>query len=152
MQPVIMQPAEERDCGLLGLLNRELILAEQSDNQMSYMALVERMQTFLRGTYRAWIFRVDDVVIGYALVDMGADPLYLRHFCIVEAHRGKGYGRVAFTMLQHRLGHAAIDIDVLDWNRPAAAFWRNMGFAPRYTRMRLHAGDMGALADVSAEG
>jgi predicted acetyltransferase len=152
MQHVMMQPAEEHDCGLLALLNRELILAEQSDNVMSYVALEERMQTFLRGTYRAWLFRVDDVVIGYALVDMAPDPLYLRQFCIVEAYRGKGYGRAAFTALQQLLGHAAIDIDVLEWNRPGAAFWAKIGFAARYTRMRLHAGRIADAVIESAEG
>ncbi|MFM2308610.1 MAG: hypothetical protein RLY87_730 [Chloroflexota bacterium] len=139
MQHVTMQQAEERDCGVLALLNRELILAEQSDNAMSYLDLVERMQTFLRGTYRAWFIRSDDAVIGYALVDMAAEPMYLRHFCIIEAYRGMGYGSAAFVALQQVLGYGALDIDVLVWNHVGTAFWQKMGFTPRYTRMRMTA-------------
>lgn len=139
MQQVTLHLAEERDCGLLALLNRELILAEHSDNEMSYVTLKDRMQTFLRGTYRAWIFRADNVIVGYALVDMGVEPYFLRQFCILESMRGKGFGRAAFIELQRMFGAIELDVDVLVWNVAGAAFWHKMGFVPRYTRMRMAA-------------
>lgn len=140
MQHIELTLAEASDCGLLALLNRALIIAEQSDNVMSYTALVERMQGLLASTYQAWIFRADAVVVGYALVDMSVQPRYLRHFCVVESLRGQGYGTAAFTGLLNVLGGEALDIDVLVWNSAGAAFWAKMGFAPRFTRMRKHAG------------
>ena len=148
MQQVTLHLAEERDCALLALLNRELILAEQSDNVMSYVMLKERMQTFLRGTYRAWIFRVDSVIIGYALVDVGVVPYYLRQFCILESMRGKGYGRAALSELSRMVGQNDFEIDVLVWNAAGAAFWHKMGFVPRYTRMRMEAGPSGRNTEL----
>ncbi len=139
MPHIELTVAEPSDCGLLALLNRALIIAEQSDNDMSYDALVERMQGLLERTYQAWIFRADAVVVGYALVDMSVQPRYLRHFCVVESLRGQGYGTAAFVALHNALGGEALDIDVLVWNSTGAAFWAKMGFAPRFTRMRKHA-------------
>ncbi|MFM2031835.1 MAG: hypothetical protein RLZZ297_600 [Chloroflexota bacterium] len=133
---VRLDTATVAECGTLALLNRGLILAERSDNTMHYDALVDRMRGFLEGNYAAWLFRVEDMVVGYCLVDMSSTPRYLRHFFIVEAYRGRGYGRAAFDALCDTLGAAALDIDVLDWNTAGAAFWRRMGFVPRYTRMR----------------
>lgn len=147
MQHIELTVAEASDCGLLALLNRALIIAEQSDNVMSYTALVERMQGLLASTYQAWIFRVDAVVVGYALVDMSVQPRYLRHFCVVESLRGQGYGSAAFTALHNVLGGEALDIDVLVWNTAGAAFWAKMGFAPRFTRMRKDA----ALVNLSPD-
>ena len=137
MATVRLIPATMDDCGVLALLNRALIIAEQSDNTITYDALVERMRGFLAGNYAAWLFRVDGVVVGYALVDMESTPRYLRHFCIVESMRGRGYGRAAFVALRETLGPDALDIDVLEWNTAGAAFWRALGFFPRYTRMRI---------------
>ena len=136
MRHIELTVAEASDCGLLALLNRALIIAEQSDNVMSYAALVGRMQGLLASTYQAWIFRADTVVVGYALVDMSVYPRYLRHFCIVESLRGQGYGAASFAALHNVLGGEALDIDVLVWNSAGAAFWAKMGFAPRFTRMR----------------
>jgi len=140
MQHIELTAAEPSDCGLLALLNRALIIAEQSDNVMSYTALVERMQGLLESTYQAWIFRADAVIVGYALVDVSVHPRYLRHFCVVESLRGQGYGTAAFVALHNVLGGEALDIDVLVWNSAGAAFWAKMGFAPRFTRMRKQAG------------
>lgn len=137
MRQIDLVQAEAGDAGLLALLNRALIIAEQSDNTMSYGALLERMQTLLASTYQAWVFRADEVVVGYALVDMSATPRYLRHFCIVESLRGQGYGTAAFTTLQTILGGEPLDIDVLVWNYAGTAFWTKLGFVPRYIRMRL---------------
>jgi predicted acetyltransferase len=137
MLHIDLKQAEVSDCGLLALLNRAVIIAEQSDNTMSYGALVERMQGLLVSTYQAWLFRADGVVVGYALVDMSVEPKYVRHFCIVESMRGQGYGTAAFATLQTILGGEPLDIDVLVWNNAGTAFWTKLGFVPRYTRMRL---------------
>ncbi len=151
MRHIELIRAEERDCGLLALLNRALIIAEHSDNTMSYGALLERMRTFLAGDYAAWFFRLDGVVVGYALVDMKAQPQYLRHFCIVESLRGQGYGTAAFASLQEILGSNQLDVDVLLHNSLGAAFWTKLGFMPRYTRMRLPASVRDMHTDVGAQ-
>jgi hypothetical protein len=136
MRQIDLVQAEAGDAGLLALLNRALIIAEQSDNTMSYEALLERMQTLLASTYQAWVFRADEVVVGYALVDMSVQPRYLRHFCIVEALRGQGYGTAAFDALHTLFGRDTLEVDVLAWNSAGAKFWAKMGFAPRSIRMQ----------------
>lgn len=129
------------DCSLLGRLNRELIIAEQSDNRMDDAQLVARMQDFLTQGYQAWIFEHANVCVGYALVHMQSTPVYVRHFLIVPAMRRQGWGRMAWQHLHRELGHVPIDIDVLAWNSSGHAFWQAMGFVPRAVRMRLPGAD-----------
>jgi hypothetical protein len=50
------------------------------------------------------------------LVDMGRDPVYLRHFMIVDTMRRRGYGRLAFELLHHQLGVIPLALDVLQTN------------------------------------
>jgi hypothetical protein len=134
---ITLRVASQDDCPLLGRLNRELIVAEQSDNRMNDAQLVARMQDFLMQGYQAWIFEHVSDCVGYALVHMHSDPVYVRHFLIVPAMRRQGWGRMAWQQLHHELGHVPIDIDVLAWNSSGHAFWTSMGFAPRAVRMRL---------------
>lgn len=94
-----LRQATQHDVLLLAQLNRQLIIAEGSDNPMDEAQLATRMLGFLASTYQAWVFLVADDVIGYALVDMGCDPVYLRHFLICDTFRRRGYGRQAFGLL-----------------------------------------------------
>jgi predicted acetyltransferase len=151
MRQIDLCQAEAGDAGLLALLNRALIIAEQSDNTMSYGALLERMQTLLASTYQAWLFRADEVVVGYALVDMSVQPRYLRHFCIVESLRGQGYGTAAFESLHTMLGRDSLEVDVLAWNSAGAKFWAKMGFAPRSIRMQKFATVVSVVPDQNLQ-
>lgn len=129
--------ATQNDVPLLAQLNRQLIVAEGSDNPMDEAQLATRMLGFLASTYQAWVFLVADDVVGYALVDMGSDPIYLRHFLIAESYRRRGYGRQAFGLLQHQLAGAPLSLDVLQTNPNGLAFWQALGFVPRSTNLRL---------------
>lgn len=129
--------ATQKDISYLAQLNRQLIIAEGSDNPMDEAQLATRMLGFLASTYQAWFFEVGDDVVGYALVDMGRDPIYLRHFLIAEAYRRCGYGRQAFGLLYQQLGGIPLALDVLHTNPNGLAFWQALGFVPRSTNLRL---------------
>ena len=129
--------ATQKDTLLLAQLNRQLIIAEGSDNLMDEAQLATRMLGFLAESYQAWLFCVADDVVGYALVDMGRDPVYLRHFMIAESYRRRGYGRQAFGLLQHQLAGVPLSLDVLHTNPNGLAFWQALGFMPRSTNLRL---------------
>ena len=134
---VTLREATVADCVLLGQLNRQLIIAERSDNPMDEHQLSTRMAGFLADGYRAWFFVQADAVIGYALVHMQSDPPYIRQFLVAATHRRQGLGRQAFVALHRALGGGVIDLDVLVWNESGAAFWQALGFRPRFTRLRL---------------
>ena len=132
-----LRQATQHDALLLAQLNRQLIIAEGSDNPMDEAQLATRMLGFLAGSYQAWLFCVADEVVGYALVDMGRDPVYLRHFMIAESYRRRGYGRQAFGLLYQQLGAIPLALDVLHTNPNGLAFWQALGFVPRSTNLRL---------------
>ncbi len=132
-----LRQATQKDTFLLAQLNRQLIIAEGSDNPMDEAQLATRMLGFLASTYQAWLFWVADDVVGYALVDMGCDPIYLRHFLIAESYRRRGYGRQAFGLLQHQLAGVPLSLDVLHTNPNGLVFWQALGFVPRSSNLRI---------------
>ncbi len=76
-------------------------------------------------------------MVGYALVDMGRDPVYLRHFMIAESYRRRGYGGQAFALLYQQLGAIPLALDVLQTNLGGLAFWQALGFAIRSSNLRI---------------
>ncbi len=132
-----LRRATQHDGRLLAQLNRQLIIAEGSDNPMDEAQLATRMLGFLAGSYQAWLFWVAYDVVGYALVDMGRDPIYLRQFMIAESYRRRGYGRQAFGLLQHQLAGSRLSLDVLQTNPNGLAFWHALGFVPRSMNLRI---------------
>ncbi len=126
-----------KDVKTLAFMNKCLIEDERSSNPMNLSELEVRMQGFLEGDYDAYFFMDGETIVGYALVDRTAKPLYLRQFYIDREQRRKHYGKSAFRALLEYLGTDCIDIDVLPWNEAGVAFWKSLGFAERYVAMRF---------------
>ena len=103
--------------------------------------LEARMAGFLSDGYDAY-FCLDGGarVVGYALVNMAATPLYLRQFFICRGERRKGYGKEFFSALLEHLNITTIDIEVLSGNEAGVAFWESLGFKRRSIYMRLERG------------
>ncbi|AKG34616.1 GNAT family N-acetyltransferase [Paenibacillus durus] len=137
MNNLVIKTCGETDLELLVELNRQLIEDEQHDNTMDTEQLKERMKNFLGGEYRAYLFSAAGEVKGYALVDHGRSPLYVRHFFICRNSRRQGYGLVAFRKLRECLETDKLDIEVMFWNERAYAFWKSLGFRERSVYMRL---------------
>ncbi|MFM9278758.1 GNAT family N-acetyltransferase [Paenibacillus jiagnxiensis] len=127
----------DEDLDLLAVLNKQLIEDEQNDNSMTAKQLKERLRTFIHGGYKAYLFEERGETIGYALVDHGRQPLYLRQFFISRDCRRKGYGKLSFERLQHFLGTNNLDVEVMYWNSSGYEFWKSLGFRERSIYMRL---------------
>ncbi len=119
---------EIKDIEMLAMLNKQLIDDEKSNNPMSIKELEERMKGFLTTDYEAYLFKVDEDIIGYALVKTDCTPLYLRQFLINRKYRRQHYGTEAFHILMEYLGANKMDIEVLPWNETGKHFWESCGF------------------------
>lgn len=124
------------DVPKLAVLNKQLIDDEKSDNSMTVNELENRMSEFLDTEYSAYFFIADSQIIGYALVKMTAEPIYLRQFLIDRNYREQHYGKQAFQMLVQHLGVKRMDIEVLPWNQIGYSFWKNCGFKELSIAMR----------------
>ncbi len=124
------------DVPRLAEMNWQLIRDEGSDNAMTLEQLTVRMSEFLRASYDAWWMVENQHTVGYILVDMGKNPVYIRHFFVSAPFRRRGYGRAAFALLLVELRHVPLDVAVLNTNIPAVAFWQSVGFATRVYEMR----------------
>lgn len=134
---MVIRPAAHDDLDMLARMNKQLIEDEKHDNKMDTDQLKDRMRRFIEGNYKAFLFLKDGEVVGYALVDMTRDPLYIRQFFISREHRRHGYGRAALSGLLKLLGTSRADIEVLWWNETGIRFWKSMGFKERSIHMRL---------------
>jgi len=121
----------------LAELNKQLIEDEKSDNKMNLAELEARMRTFLEHDYCAYFFMEDVNIIGYALVNINANPLYLRQFLIERTYRRNHFGKKAIELLLQELEVNSLDIEVLSWNEVGIKFWENCGFIERSRYMRL---------------
>jgi GNAT superfamily N-acetyltransferase len=137
MNDLIIQVCSNDDLDLLAVLNKQLIEDEQHDNKMNIEQLKERMEGFINTDYKAYLFKENGEVRGYALVNHRREPLYLRHFFICRNCRRQGYGKLAFEKLIDLLGTNKIDIEVMHWNERGYEFWKSLGFKERSIYMRL---------------
>ena len=141
---LLLRRAKERDAGLLGKMNRELIDAEGSDNLMSELQLANRMKAMLAGGWQAVIAEDEDGPLGYCLFSkqefgMGGNrEIYIRHFYISATQRGCGIGTIFFGRLQQEYfpADANLAVDALATNERAGRFWQKVGFAPFYVQYR----------------
>lgn len=92
-------------------LNKELIYAEGSDNPLAIKEVEQRMKDFLQTFYEAYFFIERDRVVGYALIKMDCEPLYLRQFLIIQEYRRRHYGEQAFQILLTYLKTDSVDIE-----------------------------------------
>lgn len=132
-----LKKCSPEDAEKLAELNKHLIEDEKSDNKMSLCELQDRMKRFLETDYTAYFFMEDNSIIGYALVNTRAEPLYLRQFFIARNFRRSHKGRRAFELLLDELKTDKIDLEVLSWNEAGLKFWQSCGFAERSRYMRF---------------
>ena len=132
-----LRVCSQDDVKVLAQMNRTLTEDEKSDVVMTPDEFERRMADFLITDYKAFFFLDDGVIVGYALVNMTTSPLYLRQFFICREARRKGFGTMAIDALLNDLGTDEIDIDVYAWNKRGISFWKSLGFAERFHRMRL---------------
>lgn len=132
-----LKKCSAEDAEKLAELNKQLIEDEKSDNKMSLCELQDRMKSFLETDYTAYLFMEDNRIIGYALVNTRAEPLYLRQFFIARNFRRNHKGRRAFELLLDELKTDKIDLEVLSWNEAGLKFWQSCGFAERSRYMRF---------------
>ena len=95
---ITIEAAALDDCPALAVMNRQLIGDEGSGNTMTVSELEIRMRDWLQqGVYTGFLFKLNGVVIGYALVDISDS--WMRHFFICGEYRRQGYGRKAVGLL-----------------------------------------------------
>ncbi len=135
--PLEIETCTGADLELLADLNRQLIEDEKYDVRLSIEKLKERMSGFLENGYKAFLFKENNKVRGYALVDFKREPLYLRHYFICRDCRRQGYGTACLKQLLSVLGTDTLDIEVMFWNSRGYEFWKSFGFKERSIYMRL---------------
>jgi len=87
---------------------------------------------------------------------LGRPGLYLEDLFVRPEHRGKGYGRallIYLAKIARERGCGRMEWAVLDWNKPAIEFYRQLGAKPldEWTVFRLTRDGIAKLADAAEE-
>lgn len=136
MNTLQLVTCSNKELEILAVMNKQLIEDEQYDNPMNIDELKNRMERFITSDYKAYLFKEQEIIRGYALVNHSRSPLYLRQFFICRDSRRLGFGRIAFELLLRHLQTNEIDIEVMSWNKTGYEFWKSLGFVERSKYMR----------------
>ena len=110
---LVLKKATISDSIILANLNKMLIDDGGSVNSMSEAELEERMKQFLESDYLAYLFTVENATVGYALLNIGQKPFFIRQFYIKKEYRRKRYGTQAFKSIVEALDAREVDLTVL---------------------------------------
>ena len=94
-----IEKAKLIDCPILAEMNYRLIRDEGHRNPMNKTQLTRRMKNWLKGKYRACLFKEQGKIIGYCLFRNDEGFTYIRQFFIERVFRKQGKGRKAFKLL-----------------------------------------------------
>jgi GNAT superfamily N-acetyltransferase len=108
----------------------QLIQDEGHRNAMTRQELLERMNAWLSGEYRAVLFMRDSDPVAYGLYREEEAGIYLRQLFVSRDHRRAGIGREAVNTLREHIWprDKRLMVEVLTSNIAAVAFWRAVGF------------------------
>lgn len=107
-------------------------VSEYMTSNTSYISMKEQADWFCsldHENFKIYLYLVNYVVIGYGIVRT-ADDCVLLTGALLEAHRGKGFGRDLFEKLisEAREFDKRIVLDVRETNEPARRLYENLGF------------------------
>ena len=139
---VAVRRARPEDVPRLAAWNAQLIRDEHNDAAAPPDEIEPRLRDWLAKDYVACVFEADEIPFGYAIFRELHDCVHLRHFFVEAAFRRRGFGRCAFLHMRETFPRGKrVLVEVLVANAVGAAFWKSVGFEPRYLGMQLNPGE-----------
>ncbi len=145
----MIRPASRHDVPVLVELVRELATYERASEEVEIDEIsLERALFGPEPSAFALVATSGDSVFGMAIYYRsfstwtGRPGIYLEDLYVRPAHRGLGVGKALLTCLAQRAledGCRRLEWSVLDWNKPAIAFYESIGAVATddWTRYRL---------------
>ncbi|MBN6151831.1 GNAT family N-acetyltransferase [Xanthomonas sp. AmX2] len=158
MAALHIRPATADDAGLILRLIRDLARYERAEDAVQTDEDGLRASLFGPGaTAHALICEAGAQPIGYAVYFynystwLGRNGLYLEDLYVAPEHRGAGAGKALLRHLARQAvaeGCGRFEWSVLDWNRPAIAFYESVGARAQdeWTVYRLQGEALAAFA------
>ena len=159
-----LRPAKPADIPVLHRLMRDFATYERLDHR--FKITEAQLHAVLLGpkpVLESVLAEVDGAIVGFALWYLvfgtfsGRNALFVEDIFVQQAHRGRGIGLALFRhMARIAIECDCIDMEwnVLDWNKPAIAFYRRIGAKPvrGWIAQQLSGEALTALADGADNG
>ena len=101
----------------------------------------------LKSRHECWVAQRDHVIVGHAVLSIGADEAHLLNICVRRDDQGHGLGRaIAVHMLERaaRRGATVVYLEVRPSNRVAGALYASLGFREIGRRKDYYPAEMGS--------
>ncbi len=127
---ILIRKAQRNDIGAIIALVRELAIYEHSEHKMTAGPSVYA-HAFDAGQFEAFVAELDSKIVGIAIYycrfsTWKGPILFLEDFVVSAQHRRIGIGKLLFERFVHEARerkYAMCMWQVLDWNKPAIAFY-----------------------------
>ena len=158
MSELTFRHAEKKDCGLILTFIKELATYEKMlDDVVATKELLEEW-IFRKGKAEVIFACEDGKEVGFALffhnfsTFLGRAGIYLEDLFVLEAYRGKGYGKALLKELAKIAvdrGCGRLEWSCLDWNKPSIDFYLSLGAEPleEWTIYRLTGNTLKNMAE-----
>ena len=161
---VSVRRARQEDVPRIAAWNAQLIQDEHNDTGPPAGEIEPRLRDWLAKDFVACVFELTAPTLaapgggairpsgppfgtdgpapfGYAIFRDLPECVHLRHFFVEAAYRRRGLGRRAFESMRHMFPPGTrVLVEVLVANAAGAAFWKSVGFEPRYLGLQLNPG------------
>ena len=139
---VSVRRARPEDVPRLASWNAQLVHDEHNDAGPPPGEIEPRLREWLAKDYVACVFEAGATSFGYAIYRELPECVHLRHFFVEQSFRRKGCGRRAFALVRAMFPRGKrVLVEVLVNNAAGVAFWKSVGFEPRYLGLQLNPGD-----------
>jgi len=140
MGTTLIRPATPDDVPMILALVRELAIYEREEHQVVTTEADLHRALFESGHVAyCHVAELDGAPVGFALWFLnfstwtGLPGIYLEDLFVKPQARGSGLGKgllMTLADIARERGYRRVEWSVLDWNEPAAGFYRSLGASP----------------------
>jgi hypothetical protein len=119
LQLISIRRGSDDDLDVLSDLSRKLYLELNPTGPDELDQIKKRITNNIHSDGQAFLFVINEKIIGYTLVSKNVDPCSVEEFFIVPEERGKFYGNSAVALLSEFTKWTAVKVDAPVWRAMA---------------------------------
>lgn len=118
-QSVSIRKGTDDDLDILSDLSNKLYSEQNPSKSLELDQLKKKIFNKIHSDGHAFLFEINNKIIGFSLVSLKNDPLNIEEFFIIPEERGKYYGNEAVVLLSEITNWKSVKVESLVWRAMA---------------------------------